>query len=69
MPASAADYWRIEVVDTGIGIKPEKLDHVFGAFSQIEDGANRRYQGTGLGLAISRELCWLMGGSLNVDSE
>ncbi|MEL7024132.1 MAG: ATP-binding protein [Pseudomonadota bacterium] len=69
VPASAADYWRIEVVDTGIGIKPEKLDHVFGAFSQIEDGANRRYQGTGLGLAISRELCWLMGGSLTVDSE
>ncbi|MEL6368719.1 MAG: response regulator, partial [Pseudomonadota bacterium] len=55
--------------DTGIGIKPEKIHHVFGAFSQADDGDSRRYQGTGLGLAISRELCWLMGGSLTVESE
>lgn len=68
-PAEADNMWQVEVTDTGIGIPADKLDHVFGAFSQIDDGANRRYQGTGLGLAISRELCWLMGGSLTVTSQ
>ncbi|MEM6817498.1 MAG: ATP-binding protein [Pseudomonadota bacterium] len=68
-PELADNMWHIEVIDTGIGIKPEKVHHVFGAFSQADDGDSRRYQGTGLGLAISRELCWLMGGSLTVESE
>ncbi|MEO1581319.1 MAG: ATP-binding protein [Pseudomonadota bacterium] len=68
-PELADNMWHIEVIDTGIGIKPEKIHHVFGAFSQADDGDSRRYQGTGLGLAISRELCWLMGGSLTVESE
>ncbi|MEO0544950.1 MAG: ATP-binding protein [Pseudomonadota bacterium] len=59
---------RIHVRDTGIGIAPEKLEHVFEAFSQAEQSTNRRFGGTGLGLTISRKLAEGMGGSISVDS-
>lgn len=59
---------RITVEDTGIGIAPEHLDHIFGEFNQVESEANRKYEGTGLGLAITRQLVELMGGSVWVDS-
>ncbi|MEO1700426.1 MAG: ATP-binding protein [Pseudomonadota bacterium] len=58
----------IEVKDTGIGIAPEKIDHVFDAFSQAEQSTSRRFGGTGLGLTISRKLAEGMGGSIRVDS-
>ncbi len=60
---------HVTVEDTGIGIPPDKLDHVFGEFNQAEEGANRRYEGTGLGLAITRGLIDLMGGEIWVESE
>lgn len=59
---------RIEVEDTGIGIKPDQLDHIFGEFNQAEDEHSRSFDGTGLGLAITRELVELMGGEIWVDS-
>ena len=60
---------HVTVEDTGIGIAPEKIDHVFGEFNQVEDDRNRQFEGTGLGLAISRRLIALMGGEVWVDSE
>ncbi len=60
---------HVTVEDTGIGIAPEHLDHIFGEFNQVEDSANRKYEGTGLGLAITRRLVERMGGTVWVESE
>ncbi|MFZ2648698.1 MAG: response regulator, partial [Burkholderiaceae bacterium] len=60
---------RICVEDTGIGIAPQVLAHVFEQFSQADGSTTRRYGGTGLGLAICRRMLSLMGGSISVDSE
>jgi len=59
---------ELSVRDTGIGMTPESLEHLFDAFTQAESSTTRRYGGTGLGLAISRQLVELMGGTLNVTS-
>jgi CheY-like chemotaxis protein len=60
---------HISVEDTGIGIPPDKIDHVFGEFNQVEDERNRKFEGTGLGLAITRRLIELMGGSVWVETD
>lgn len=60
---------HVAIEDTGIGIPPEKIDHIFGEFNQVEDERNRQFEGTGLGLAISRRLIELMGGSVWVESD
>ncbi len=60
---------KISVRDTGVGISPDRIDHIFESFSQADASTTRRYGGTGLGLAISRHLAELMGGSIEVESE
>jgi hypothetical protein len=60
---------RCDIIDTGIGISPDKLKTLFHKFSQAEDSTTRHYGGTGLGLVISRELVRLMGGTLTVESK
>ncbi|MFO1489302.1 MAG: response regulator, partial [Verrucomicrobiota bacterium] len=60
---------KVDVVDTGIGIPPEKLGIIFQAFQQAEAGTARKYGGTGLGLTISQALCQLMGYQIQVTSE
>ncbi len=57
-----------EVRDSGVGIDTEKLAGIFDDFTQADDSVNRRYGGTGLGLAISKQLVYLMGGEIAVES-
>ena len=57
-----------DVSDTGIGIKPEDIEKIFGKYDQVDTKRNRNIQGTGLGLAISRNLAILMGGMISVES-
>ncbi len=60
--------FHFEVEDTGIGMKPEYLKHIWEPFSQ-EDGGNRtNYKGTGLGMAITKQFVDMMGGTITVES-
>ena len=60
---------RIEVADTGIGIAPEFLPHVFDRFRQADGSTTRQYGGLGLGLAIVRALAELHGGWVSAASD
>jgi CheY-like chemotaxis protein len=59
---------RIDVADTGPGIAPEDVPHVFGIFDQVDPSDARRHGGSGLGLSISHRIVDLMGGTLSVDT-
>lgn len=59
---------RFSVADTGIGIPPQHLEHLFQPFTQVDDSRTRRFGGAGLGLAICKRLTELMGGRIGVQS-
>jgi PAS domain S-box-containing protein len=59
---------EIVVSDTGIGIRPDFLPHIFERFRQADSGANREHSGLGLGLAIVRNLVELHGGTVSAAS-
>jgi CheY-like chemotaxis protein/HPt (histidine-containing phosphotransfer) domain-containing protein/anti-sigma regulatory factor (Ser/Thr protein kinase) len=60
--------YSVKVIDTGIGIPPDKIGSLFEAFAQADTSITRRYGGTGLGLAISRKLARALGGDVTVES-
>jgi len=59
----------IQVQDTGVGISAEKQAWIFEAFAQEDSSVTRRFGGTGLGLSITRQLCHLLDGDIQCDSE
>ncbi|MDC7713700.1 PAS domain S-box protein [Vogesella sp. LYT5W] len=60
---------QLNVIDTGIGIAPERLPHIFAPFTQADASMARRFGGTGLGTTIARQLVELMGGHIEASSE
>jgi PAS domain S-box-containing protein len=59
----------IEVIDTGIGIAPDFLPHVFERFRQADSSSHRSHGGLGLGLALSKDLVELHGGRITAQSQ
>lgn len=64
----AADDYRFEVRDTGIGFNEGQRQAIFGRFQQADGTITRRFGGSGLGLAISRDLVMAMGGDIDCSS-
>ncbi|MDR0656624.1 MAG: response regulator [Treponema sp.] len=60
---------RIEVEDTGKGIRKEDLENLFSEYRRLDEKTNHGIEGTGLGLSIAKHLVELMGGSIEVKSE
>ncbi len=60
---------QVSVLDTGIGIPADKLEHIFEEFTQVDASTTRKAGGTGLGLAITRHFVEMHGGRIWVDSE
>ncbi|MEM6508211.1 MAG: ATP-binding protein [Pseudomonadota bacterium] len=61
-------FLNCSVIDSGVGIKPEKQATLFDSFTQADASTTRQYGGTGLGLAIVKQLCQLMDGDVSVVS-
>ena len=62
------DHAEMDVKDTGTGIPPEELPHLFERFHRIKGARSRTYEGTGIGLALVSELAKLHGGSIKANS-
>lgn len=58
----------VRVKDTGIGIPPEQLPHIFDSFHQVENSLSSSFKGSGLGLTITKKLTQLLGGDLIAES-
>jgi len=68
-PKASQKFILISVTDTGIGLKDEDVERIFGAFEQVDNSMSRKFQGTGLGLSLTKQLVELHGGRLWVDSD
>jgi PAS domain S-box-containing protein len=68
LPGNPSRY-ALDVVDSGIGIPPERVDALFEAFVQVDSSISRKFGGTGLGLVISRKFARALGGDVTVKSQ
>ncbi len=60
---------QFKVTDTGIGMTPQQVAHIFKPFAQADVDTTRKYGGTGLGLTIAQQYVELMGGHIEVESK
>ncbi|MBN2333891.1 MAG: response regulator [Deltaproteobacteria bacterium] len=67
--ASDRSYLQLSIEDSGIGIKQEDMERLFGEFVQLDASASRKYGGTGLGLSITKRLVEMHHGTIWVESE
>ncbi len=67
---SENDNWlEVRITDTGIGLKPEDVEMLFGEFTQVENIMQKQHKGTGLGLSISKKMAQILGGDIELYSE
>jgi len=66
---SKAKALTLDVTDTGIGLSPGEINHIFDEYAQANSNTTRRFGGTGLGLSISKKLVEGMGGKITVSSK
>jgi signal transduction histidine kinase len=66
---ASKEFLVVNCIDTGIGMNPDQLQHIFQPFTQADASTTRKYGGTGLGLAISQRFCLMMGGNISVKSQ
>jgi signal transduction histidine kinase len=64
--AQEGAFWRIAVVDNGIGVPVEYRDRIFGIFERLDPGHSHR--GTGIGLALCRRIVERYGGQIRVEA-
>lgn len=67
--ADGVELLQVRVIDTGIGMEKEHLEHIFEPFAQADTSTTRRFGGTGLGLAISRTFARMLGGDVFIESQ
>ncbi len=67
--AEGSEHFRIEIEDTGIGIKPEDVSRLFVEFQQLDASTAKKHQGTGLGLALTKRIVEAQGGQIGVRSD
>ena len=67
--AEGPDFFRIDVRDSGIGIKQEDMHRLFIEFQQLDASMAKKYQGTGLGLALTKRMAEAQGGRVEVNSQ
>lgn len=61
--------WSINIIDTGIGIPHQHLEDIFTPFFQIDPSINREYEGIGIGLSLAKQMCQILGATLDVKSD